>query len=304
MKADSLKISKVFSSGGDVHYILPYFQREYAWEKDNWKTLLDDVFDIYDIYNPEQEPEHFMGSLVVINDGTRNGTVPAFKLVDGQQRLITISLILCALGRLIRNTHTSITKKISRLLLNPDEGNHLHFKLLPTPKYGDRAAYLALLREEEIPSVDSKIPIAFEYLQKEIEYKISRDGIDPERLFLVLTNCLQVVFIDLDQKERPYEIFESLNHKGKRLSQADLVRNYIAMKLPDSKQEEAFEKHWAKIETLLQERRTVGRSGLGELTAFLRHYLAMRTASLCNEENVYARFPSVSQCVRQLKPIN
>lgn len=70
MKADSLKISKVFASGGDVHYILPHFQREYAWEKENWQTLLNDIIGLYDAYTPEKEPEHFMGALVVINDGS------------------------------------------------------------------------------------------------------------------------------------------------------------------------------------------------------------------------------------------
>ena len=69
MKADSLRIGKVFSTGGDVHYVLPHFQREYAWEKENWQTLLKDVFGIYDIYQDKQQPEHFMGALVVINDG-------------------------------------------------------------------------------------------------------------------------------------------------------------------------------------------------------------------------------------------
>jgi hypothetical protein len=63
MKADSLKISKVFSSGGDVHYMLPHFQREYAWEKENWQTLLNDVIGLHDEYNPEKQSEHFMGAL-------------------------------------------------------------------------------------------------------------------------------------------------------------------------------------------------------------------------------------------------
>jgi uncharacterized protein with ParB-like and HNH nuclease domain len=119
MKADSLRISKVFNIGGDVHYILPHFQREYAWERENWQTLLNDVLSVYEAYTPnEKEPEHFMGALVVINDGTRNGIIPAFKLVDGQQRLTTVSLFLCALGRLIKDTYPNIHKKIQRLLMN------------------------------------------------------------------------------------------------------------------------------------------------------------------------------------------
>jgi uncharacterized protein with ParB-like and HNH nuclease domain len=290
MKVDSLRISKVFSGGGDVLYILPYFQREYAWEKENWKTLLNDVYSIYEVYQSDKEPEHFLGSLVVINDGTRNGTIPAFKLVDGQQRLTTVSLILCALDRIIKHSHPDVSRRIQKLLANLDESDHYYFKLLPTTKYGDRAAYLALIKGEEVPATESKIPQAFEFLHKDLAARIAQNSIDPAKFFITVTNCLQVVFIDLDQQERPYEIFESLNYKGKSLSQADLVRNYIAMRLPESKQEEVFERHWSKIEDLLQEKRQVGRSRLGELTAFLRHYLAMRSGTLCNEEHVYARF--------------
>lgn len=288
MKADSLRISKVFSSGGDVLYLLPHFQREYAWEKENWQTLLNDLLSVYEAYTPEQEPEHFMGALVVINDGTRNGTIPAFKLVDGQQRLITISLCLCALGNLIRNTHSGIHRKIQRLLINNDEEGFLHFKLLPTQKYGDRDAYLAILEGQNPNPTESRIPVAYEFIYQQFESRIRLGQIDPEILFLVLTNCLQVVFIDLDQRERPYEIFESLNAKGKPLSQADLVRNYIAMKLPEMRQEDVFNKLWSPIEDTLRESRTVSR--IGELTAFLRHYLAYRSGILFNKGHIYARF--------------
>jgi uncharacterized protein with ParB-like and HNH nuclease domain len=291
MKAESLKISKVFNVGGDVHYVLPHFQREYAWEKENWQTLLNDVMGVYDVYDPEKVPEHFMGALVVIQSGTQNGVVPVFRLVDGQQRLTTISLMLCALGQIITTSHPSLYKRIRRLLTNPDESDHLFFKLLPTTKYGDREAYLSLLNEKPFPDgIDSKIPESYRFFFKEFETKMKHANIDPERLFLVLANSLQVVFITLDAGERPYEIFESLNHKGKLLSQADLVRNYIAMKLPENRQNEIFEKYWSKIENLLQEKRTVGRSGLGEMTAFLRHYLTFRNELLCNEEHVYERF--------------
>lgn len=291
MDAKSLKISKVFASGGDVHYVLPHFQREYAWEKENWQTLLNDVIGLYEAYTPEKELEHFMGALVVIQDGMRNGVIPAFKLVDGQQRLTTISLMLSAFGKIIEFSHPAIHKRVGRLLTNPDESDLLFFKLIPTTKYGDRDAYLALLKGEEFPKdIDSKIPEAYRFFLKEIGNRIKAETIDPDRLFIVLVNSLQVVFIDLDQGERPYEIFESLNAKGKALSQADLVRNYIAMKLPEKRQAEIFNKYWSKIETILQEKRTVGKSSIGELTAFLRHYLTMRNGVLCNQAHVYERF--------------
>ncbi|MBE2202473.1 MAG: DUF262 domain-containing protein [Anaerolinea sp.] len=291
MKADSLKINKVFSSGGDVHYVLPHFQREYAWEKENWQMLVKDIFSTYDVYDDKKPPEHFMGALVVINDGTRNGTVPVFRLVDGQQRLTTISLFLHALGRLVQESDAKLYKRIQRVLVNEDEPGLLYFKLLPTKKYGDQDSYLAILQNQPVPpNVDSKIPLAYAYFQKELHTRYQQGKFDPNQLFIVAMNCLQVVFIDLNQNERPYEIFESLNYKGKTLTQADLVRNYIAMKLPEKHQTSVFETLWSPIEAMLQERRTVGRSRLGELTAFLRHYLAYHVGVLCNEEHVYSRF--------------
>lgn len=291
MKADSLKINKVFSAGGDVHYVLPHFQREYAWEKDNWQMLVKDIFSIYELYDEKSPPEHFMGALVVINDGTRNGTVPVFRLVDGQQRLTTISLFIHVLGQLVQESDPKLYKKIRRALTNEDETGTLYFKLLPTKKYGDQASYLAILNDGSVPTdVDSKIPQAYAFFQKELGARYKKEEFDPNQLFVVLMTCLQVVFIDLNQNERPYEIFESLNYKGKTLTQADLVRNYIAMKLPERDQTHVFETYWSPIEEMLQERRTVGRSRLGELTAFLRHYLAYLSGTLCNEEHVYSRF--------------
>ena len=79
MKSESLKISEVFVNSGNVHYVLPHFQRYYTWDKSNWKTLLDDAFAIYEVYDPErEEPEHFLGSLVLLNDGTAGFSTTIF----------------------------------------------------------------------------------------------------------------------------------------------------------------------------------------------------------------------------------
>lgn len=290
MKADSWKISKVFSSGGDIHYVLPHFQRQYSWEKPEWEVLLKDAIAIYEEYDPEKEPEHFIGSLVVINDGTR-GTMTAFNLVDGQQRLTTLSLLFLVLRDIIKPTDQKLAKKINKFVVNSDEEGEgdVYFKLLPTNKYGDRQAYQAIILEENYNQfTESGIPKAYNYFRHEIESKESE--LDIGKFFTVLQNCFQLVFIELDKNESPYHIFESLNAKGKPLTQADLVRNYIAMMLPTSHQENTFTKYWEKIEELLQEKRQVGKSGMGELTAFLRHYLAMQTRNLCAESHIYARF--------------
>lgn len=272
-----------------VDYVLPRFQREYAWEKANWNTLLEDIFSIYEIYDPQNEPEHFMGALVVINDGTVSGTIPAFKLVDGQQRLTTISLALCALGNLLEETHPKVHRKIRAMLIHEYEEGLVRYKLLPTEKYDDRATYTAIIdgkMDVVKRETQSRIPDAYNYLHRQLKARLDSD-INPEHLFLVFANCLQVVFIDLDKRERPFEIFESLNAKGKPLTQPDLVRNFIAMMIPEDQQNAAFD-YWVEIENVLRESRTVSR--IGELTSFLRHYLAFRKGILPNKGHVYARF--------------
>lgn len=294
MKADNLRISKVFSAGGDIHYVLPHFQREYTWEKENWRTLLADALAVCDEVPASpvdgrtvSEVEHFLGSIVVIHDGMRSGTISAFKLVDGQQRLTTVALLLKAISRYAASSLPALAKRLEKLLVNADETGDLYYKILPTIKNGDRATYCALLGEAPLPGNRSRIADAFAFFEAELRTRFA-EGLDPERLAAVVTNLFQVVFVELDERESPYRIFESLNAKGKPLTQADLVRNYVAMKLPARDQERVFQTHWREVEALLQENRFVSR--LPELTAFLRHYLAMQTGVLCDEGHVYARF--------------
>ena len=137
MKADSLQMVKVFRSGSDVQYVLPHFQREYAWEKDEWNTFLKDVFGIYEVYDEERPPEHFLGSLVVISEGTQARSFPVFLLVDGQQRLTTFSLFIAALERQISTDerYELLRNEMRKMLINIGKEGDRYFKLLPTQKY-------------------------------------------------------------------------------------------------------------------------------------------------------------------------
>ena len=300
MQAEPLSISKVFRSGGDIHYVLPPFQREYSLEKKQWEALLKDAFAIYEEYDGEYDdeedsnpPEHFLGSLVVINDGNHNNEIDTYKLVDGQQRLTTISLLCCALRNIVKLSNPKLASRYHKMLVNSGEESEddTYYKVLPTNKYGDREAYQAIINEKEVSVlVKSSIPSAYQYIFDEVNKKINLEGIHSNTFYKVIANFFQVVYIELEKNESPYKIFESLNAKGKDLSQADLVRNYIAMRLPIPNQEKVFDTCWSKIETLLQEKETVGKSRIGELTAFIRHYLATHSRILCAEDHIYARF--------------
>ncbi len=287
MRVDHYPISRIFSHGGSIHYVLPPFQREYTWGKSEWDVLLKDAVDIYNEYSEDKEPEHFLGSIVVVDGGRVNGIIPVSILVDGQQRLTTMTILLCALRDISQST--VLAGKIQKIVINEDESGDILLKLLPTTKYNDREAYRNIVLKHQDNIVEnSAITNAYHYFLGELERRHASGEIDIERFFIVLINCFQLVLIELNRDDSPYRIFESLNAKGKRLTQADLVRNYIAMKLPFSKQDEVFFVIWGPIENMLQENRTVFR--LGELTAFIRHYLVLKTAILCSEEHIYARF--------------
>ena len=279
-----------------MHFILPHFQREYRWEKPQWQTLWDDALTTYDALRASQngerarQPEHFLGALVIVPQGTSNGTVPVHRLVDGQQRLTTLSLLLCAFARIVADTDDSLAAQARALTTNFYMKGDLKWKILPTTKNNDRAIYCAILEGQPAPEGKSHALPAFEFFQLQLQSALNSGHIEVAPFFEVLTSAFQVVWVELDKDEDAHQIFESLNTKGQRLGEVDLVRNYIAMRLPSGAQEQIFHDIWAPIEAILDDERAVGRSGMGELTSFLRHYDAMQFGALPPQNKIYARF--------------
>ncbi len=286
MKADDWQMSKVFLGGGDVQYVLPIFQREYAWEEEEWGTLLDDVIETYHESQKAQH-EHFLGSLVVIEEDGKKTLFQSYTLVDGQQRLTSVSILLCAL-RDLPGAEDSLNRKVNRYLYNLDVDGDLRYKILPTTKYDDRESYIAILDGKSTDGLESRIVDAYAFYKEQLGALIESTGLLPQDLFDCVLSSLYIVFIELDRTDKPYKIFESLNHRGKALTQADLVRNYIAMTLPQSRQQKIFDSDWSQIERKLSDRRETAR--IPELTAFLRHYLAMQLGDLPRVDQVYNRF--------------
>lgn len=287
MKADDWQMSKVFLGGGDVQYVLPIFQREYAWEENEWRTLLEDVIETYN-ESQNGHHEHFLGSLVVIEEESEKTLFQSYTLVDGQQRLTSISILLCAIRDLLANENR-LRRKINRYLYNTDAPGELQYKILPTKKYDDRQTYVSLLNGKAVDkSTRSRIIDAYAFYKTRLQGMFNDKVVEAEDLVDGILSLLYIVFIQLNRTDKPYKIFESLNHRGKALTQADLVRNYIAMCLPPTRQQEIFDAEWRQVEDKLSDRRETAR--IPELTAFLRHYLAMHLGDLPRTDQVYNRF--------------
>ena len=249
---------------GTKQMLVPLFQRPYEWDAGSWQTLWDDIMEHYN--RAEDDPpdaSHFTGAIVTAPARSVPVGVSKYLVIDGQQRLTTLAILLCAIRNRMPTQHRQY-RQISRLLLNEDyEGTDL-YKLLPTQP--DRPAWVSLL-EDPRRSPDSRFLRSFRFFVERIEGKDDDDmPIDPHRLFETVQQRIHVVFINLGENDDPYLIFESLNYKGTPLTQADLVRNYLLLRLQTGAQERIYQQHWLPMQERLRD----------ALPEFVRQYLMQK----------------------------
>ena len=256
---------------GEKQYLIPLFQRPYTWDKDSWSTLWDDIMVQYE---SENDSPHFMGAIVSVPAKTVPVGVTKFLVIDGQQRLVTISILLCALRDLLKDDYSEDSQKIQKLYLTnqfADDDNKL--KIVPTNL--DRELYSRIVLKQDISQDSSeKLVGAYNFFYKQLSNQIQDeedDSVSLPKILKVLEKKLQVVMINLNENDDPYLIFESLNFKGQPLTQADLVRNYVLMKFshsvtPGSEQEKVYHNYWLPMEKSLDE------SSRDNLTDFLWYY--------------------------------
>ena len=281
MEANVWPVGQVFNRGGDVHYVLPRFQRAYAWKEQQWKTLWEDFLNLCKEKNLDSE--HFLGVMVVIPETTHDSHTPTYIVVDGQQRLITISIMLLTLAEYTGDK--AFRQKAQRFLVNEYEQGELKFKVWPTEHNDDRIAWDQLVNDQKsTQQLRSLIPKAREHFHDAIVQEEIRNGISPEEMFQSLITRFSIVFITLNLDERPHQIFESLNAKGVDLTQVDLVRNYLAMRLPAKTQNNAWQQYWMPIQNMFGEQRH------GDISEFLLHYLVCKTGVWCKEDEIFDHF--------------
>ena len=243
--------------------VVPLFQRPYTWSEKQWRTLWDDVMVFYPADDVNDKATHFMGAVVTMPARSVPVGVSKFLIIDGQQRLTTISLLMCAVRDALGADQQGARRRIQQFYLTNDgsEGTEF-FKLLPTQ--GDREAYAALIEETPNLLPESQFKKSYDYFRRRLRDS-SGDGekIEPKRILDIIEKRLMVVMINLSETDDPYLIFESLNFKGSPLEQSDLVRNYFLMRFPVSDQQGVYDGLWLPMQNRL------GQS----LTEFMRHFL-------------------------------
>lgn len=243
MKASEANLMQFLA--GKHQFIIPIYQRTYSWTNSQCTQLWNDIVRV--AMNP-QVPGHFVGSIVYIQKGIYQSTaIPQLLVIDGQQRLTTLSILLAALGQAIKKSKQGLKiteKKIQNYyLLNNEEDDDLRYKLLLT--HSDKETLMRLVEGNEFPSTASQRVVEnYEFFVRQIQ----ETKIDLETLYDGIAKLI-IVDVSLDRtQDNPQLIFESMNSTGLELSQADLIRNFILMGLEPKEQNDLYNLFWYPME--------------------------------------------------------
>ena len=282
MKANEVKLLKFLQ--GPKQFLIPIFQRRYSWERRHCEQLWRDVLHIG---QDKKAQAHFLGSVVYMEHGIYSASaVTQLVVIDGQQRLTTLSLLLSALGRAIelRGSKIDITKKKleNYYLFNADEEDEYRYKQLLTRRDSD--TLIQLLEGKELP-----VDISHSLVEN---YHFFEDKLNDADLKAVYEGIQKLIIVDISLN-RDYDnaqlIFESLNSTGLELSQADLIRNYVLMEQEPDFQKRLYEDYWYPME------RRFGEEYTKRFDRFIRDYLTLKTGQIPKVNEVYDRFKDYTQ---------
>lgn len=258
--------------GSDKRFVIPVYQRNYDWKIENCKQLYDDLVKII----VENRRSHFFGSIVSKYNQDSNGE---HLIIDGQQRLTTVSLLFLAMynlldkGILVANAENLKHRIYDEYLVDKYQPKEKRLKLKPVKR--DRMAFDKLFCDSSEYIRDSHLTVNYNYFYERIkDHEISIDD-----LFRAIQR-LDVISISLNCEDNAQLIFESLNSTGLELNEGDKIRNFILMGQPAQKQEDYYEKYWNRIE------RSTGYS----VSVFIRDYLSVKQQSIPPQKKVYSIF--------------
>lgn len=279
MKAAETRVDR-FLASSETAFAIPVYQRNYDWTRVQCQQLFNDILAIG---ADETQSGHFIGSIVYVHDDVYTASgLRELTIIDGQQRLTTLTLIFIALYR-----HAMATGKDQQAqriyktyLINEFAEDAEKLKLKPTDNNKVALAQIMDPKEAVKASGYSRLIENFRFFQA----RITDANFD-----VVLRGVSKLIFVDIAldrQKDNPQRIFESLNSTGLELSQADLIRNYILMGLPRKEQEQVFRKFWEPIEANARNRE-VNESRVSD---FIRDFLTLKQKDIPNKGAVYAKF--------------
>ncbi|GAA7264841.1 GmrSD restriction endonuclease domain-containing protein [Helicobacter pylori] len=284
MKAKEATLLRFFEENQNNQFVIPIYQRLYSWKKEQCEQLWDDIIKIG---GNDKMNGHFIGSILYVRDGITHSN-NLLLIIDGQQRLTTITLLFIALRSHLSDEVKILEKfsreKIESYLINNNKDGNKKFRLILSESDKDTLLSLIDKNKRKPSELSAKIVENFELFEK----WISENTDKLETIFKGLKK-LMIVWIALEKgKDDPQLIFESMNSKGIELTQADLIRNYIIMETEVEKQEDFYNQYWRAMEENFKQNETL-------FNRFVRHYLTIKTGDIPNISKVYEAFKGYQQ---------
>ena len=265
---------------GNKQFLIPVYQRYYSWEVRQCERLWNDIVDM----QKSGKEGHFVGSIVNIAEQAMPTGVQKYMIIDGQQRITTMTLLLIALRDYAlehKDDKTVNANRIDNMLLkNEYEEGDERYKILLTAT--DRDILIDLVEKKPMPtSITSRLLTNYNFFSDQIEKK----ELLPAEIYESVGK-LQIVNITLDRtKDDAQAIFESLNSTGKELSESDLIRNYVLMGLVTKEQKHVYEHYWRPMELLFEYEKQDQ-----VMDRFFRDYLTMKLGRIPKQDHVYEEF--------------
>ena len=272
MKGSATKMTG-FMEGADKRFVIPVYQRKYDWKNDNCSQLYEDLKKIV----IDGRDSHFFGSIV--SAVVPNGSKIEYHIIDGQQRLTTISLLLLAIRNQIASGKVSTSEEKldeqinQRFLISPWASEEDRIKLRPVKN--DRNALAKLFENEEDFEPNSNLTINYQYFCD----MLVKEEIPVADLYAAIGK-LEIISITLDQGDNAQLIFESLNSTGLALTEGDKIRNYVLMGMPTQDQTKYYDTYWAKIEKCTS----------NDVSGFVRDYLSIKQHITPTLSKIYNSF--------------
>lgn len=270
---------------GSKQFVIPIFQRTYSWDEKNCQQLWDDIVRVG---SDEELNSHFVGSVVYIPESGVNASIPRWLVIDGQQRITTLSLLLLTIR--YRLESGSLDDPVS-----PEQIDDLYLR----NRYGkELSAYRVLLtqtdKETLMALVDSQDPQGNTSVRILENFHFFREKIESADLSMVWKGIKKLMIVDVHLQQgidNPQMIFESMNSTGKALTQADLIRNFVLMGLPHDLQTRLYLDYWRPMEVEFG-----SENYTKDFDEFMRYYLVIHTGNVrIRRGDVYDEFKAYSR---------
>ena len=278
MKGSEARLLVGFMEGANIRFMIPVYQRKYDWKIENCNQLYSDLKKII----RDNRASHFFGSIV--SKVVPNGSKIEFHIIDGQQRLTTVTLLLLAISNilkegLVESEEEDLSDQIlQRFIISPWAKKGDKIKLRPVA--GDRAALEKLFGSKEDYDKASNLYINYQFFYDQI----LKEEVTVDELYDALGK-LEIISITLDQGDNAQLIFESLNSTGLALQEGDKIRNYILMGQTPADQDYYYDNYWTKIEKCTR----------NDVSGFVRDYLSIKRLVTPTINNVYQEFKKYAE---------